>query len=56
MYVCTLNEMIEQMRAGGIKSLSGDFEAEGVVGVPAVPLASRSGERIIVKVKSADFR
>ncbi len=32
-----------------------EFEAEGVVGVPAVPLYTRRGDRIVVKVKGCDF-
>jgi hypothetical protein len=32
-----------------------EFEAEGVVGTPAVPLFNRKGERIIVKLKGCDL-
>jgi hypothetical protein len=34
----------------------GDFEAEGIVARPKVPLFNRKGERIITKIKGVDFR
>lgn len=34
----------------------GNFEAEGIVARPAVPLFDRQGKRIITKVKARDFR
>jgi len=40
----------------GLKSQWGDFEAEGIVARPTVPLFNRKGDRIIVKVKAVDFR
>ena len=40
----------------GMRSEWGDFEAEGIVGVPAVPLHTREGKRIIIKIKGKDFR
>jgi hypothetical protein len=55
-HVCSLNQMIEMMQADRLMSAIGNHEAEGVVGVPAVPLVTRSGERVIVKVKSVDFK
>lgn len=50
----SLWEAIYEVEAG-MTSVYGDFFAEGVVGTPTVPLFSRSGERIITKVKHADF-
>ena len=40
----------------GIGSALGNFEAEGVVGVPCVPLLDRMGRRIVCKVKCKDYR
>lgn len=34
----------------------GDFEAEGIVAVPKIPLFNRAGSRIITKIKAKDFR
>lgn len=53
--VCTLNEVIATVATGNLFSDWGPFRAEGVVGTPAVPLFTRSGHRVIVKVKAADF-
>lgn len=39
-----------------MRSAWGDFEAEGIVARPAVPLFNRKGERIITKIKAVDFR
>lgn len=39
----------------GLKSSWGDFEAEGIVARPVVPMFNRKGERIIVKIKGVDF-
>ena len=41
---------------GGLKSAWGDFLAEGVVPRTDVGLMSRSGERIITKIKHRDFK
>jgi hypothetical protein len=41
---------------GLLLSKWGEFEAEGIVARPTVPLFNRRGERIITKVKSVDFR
>lgn len=41
---------------GGLKSTWGNFEAEGIVARPEVPMFNRKGERIICKVKAVDFR
>lgn len=40
----------------GLKSMWGNFEAEGIVARPVVPLFNRKGERIIAKIKARDFR
>lgn len=53
--ICTLNQMIEHV-SHGIMSRWGDFLAEGVVGVPIVPLNNKSGKRVITKIKTADFK
>ena len=42
--------------SGGLKSQWGDFEAEGIVARPVVPLFNRKGERIITKIKTKDFK
>lgn len=39
-----------------MRSQWGDFEAEGIVARPAIPLFNRKGERIITKIKVVDFR
>lgn len=41
---------------GGLCSQWGDFEAEGIVARPVVPLFNRKGERIVAKIKAKDFR
>lgn len=38
------------------KSTFGDFQAEGIVARPMVPLAARNGSRIITKIKCCDFK
>lgn len=50
----TLYEAI-RMAIPGIRSEWGDFQAEGLVCRPEVPLFTRSGQRVIVKVKTTDF-
>ncbi len=40
----------------GMKSEWGDFLSEGIVARPATELLSRSGERIITKIKHRDFK
>lgn len=40
----------------GLQSIWGDFEAEGIVARPAVPMFDRKGERIITKIKAVDFK
>jgi hypothetical protein len=39
----------------GIRSAWGDFDAEGIVMRPKVELKTRSGSRIIAKIKGRDF-
>lgn len=41
---------------GGLQSKWGEFEAEGIVARPTVPLFNRLGDRIIVKIKGKDFK
>lgn len=41
---------------GRLTSQWGDFEAEGIVARPKVPLFNRKGERIICKIKAVDFK
>lgn len=50
----TLYDVIDRARYG-IISTWGDFEAEGIVARPKVELKTRSGERIITKIKCRDF-
>lgn len=50
----TIEEAIKRVKHG-IKSAWGDFQAEGLVGVPVSNLYKRNGERIIVKLKTRDF-
>lgn len=50
----TLNEMVEIARCG-FHSEWGEFSAEGIVARPATELKTRSGHRIITKIKHRDF-
>lgn len=50
----TLYECIDRVRSG-IKSEWGNFQAEGIVARPKVELFTRSGNRIITKIKHRDF-
>jgi len=50
----TLNDMIKLVE-GGFKSNWGDFIAEGIVARPEIELKTRSGDRIITKLKYKDF-
>lgn len=50
----TLKKWVEYV-AQGFKSKWGDFEAEGVVVQPAIPLSKRNGDRIITKICSRDY-
>lgn len=40
----------------GLQSAWGEFEAEGIVARPVVPLFNRKGERIVCKIKGKDFK
>lgn len=51
----TLAEMVESAMKG-IASVWGDFEAEGYVARPSTELKTRSGNRLITKIKCKDFR
>lgn len=50
----TLTEAINQV-SDGFTSTFGDFRAEGIVLRPTVDLMTRSGHRIIAKIKERDF-
>jgi len=50
----TLEECVELCRDGFL-SMWGDFQAEGIVARPDVELRTRSGHRIITKIKCRDF-
>jgi len=50
----TLHDAVELAKAG-IKSMWGDFQAEGIVARPKVEMLTRNGDRIIAKVKCRDF-
>jgi hypothetical protein len=39
----------------GIRSTWGDFEAEGIVARPKTELMTRSGHRLVAKIKCRDF-
>lgn len=41
---------------GFLASRWGNFEAEGIVARPKIPLFDRQGKRIITKIKAVDFR
>ena len=43
------------MAKAGIKSTWGDFQAEGIVARPKAELLTRSGHRIVAKIKCRDF-
>ncbi len=50
----SLTRMVELAR-DGFKSQWGDFQAEGIVARPRIELKTRSGHRIITKIKHKDF-
>lgn len=41
---------------GTLQSQWGNFDAEGIVARPVVPMFDRKGQRIITKIKAVDFR
>ena len=51
----TLPQLVDVAKQG-FRSTWGDFEAEGIIARPATDLRTRSGQRIITKVKCKDFR
>jgi len=51
----TINEAIELVKPG-FKSTFGDFIAEGLVIKPKIELYTRTGQRIITKIKYEDFK
>lgn len=51
----TLYDAIDLVK-NNLKSAWGDFEAEGIVARPTTELFTRSGDRIIAKIKARDFR
>lgn len=50
----TLHDAVAQAKAG-IRSTWGAFQAEGIVARPKTELKTRSGERLITKIKCRDF-
>lgn len=50
-----LVEMSNKVR-DGFKSAWGDFQAEGIVARPLEDIFNRKGERIVVKLKTKDFK
>jgi len=52
---CSLDDAEALVRDVGLTSHWGDFEAEGVVCVPVVPLFARDGHRVITKIKHKDY-
>ncbi len=46
----------EMIHVPPMRSTWGDFEAEGIIARPVVPMFDRKGERIITKIKAVDFR
>ncbi len=53
--VGTLQDMVNLVKEG-FKSLWGDFLAEGIVAIPKTELRTRSGQRMITKIKHKDFK
>lgn len=50
----TLDDAISTVQLG-LRSIWGDFEAEGIVARPMCELMARNGKRIITKIKGRDF-
>jgi ATP-dependent RNA circularization protein (DNA/RNA ligase family) len=50
----TLHDAVAHAKAG-IRSAWGDFQAEGIVARPKTELKTRSGHRLIAKIKCRDF-
>lgn len=51
----TLSDMVEMTRRG-FNSKWGDFKAEGIVARPETELLTKTGDRIITKIKHKDFK
>ena len=51
----TLNDAVD-LAWRGITSKFGDFQAEGIVARPVTELKTRSGARVIAKIKCGDFK
>jgi len=52
---CSIPDAIETIRHGVPSAWDHDKQAEGLVGVTALGLLGRDGQRLIVKVKAKDF-
>lgn len=52
---CSIPDAIETVRNGVPSAWDHDHQAEGLVGVTALGLLGRDGQRLIVKVKAKDF-
>lgn len=50
----TLQDAVNMVK-NGMKSMWGDFQAEGLVLRPEIELSARNGERIITKIKCRDY-
>lgn len=53
--VGTLEDAVDLVATKGLESMWGNFPAEGIVARPEVELQTRSGARIIAKIKACDF-
>lgn len=51
----TLHECIKRVSSGSVLSTWGNFKAEGIVARPMYELQTRTGDRIITKIKYKDF-
>lgn len=47
---------VKRWGSGTLQSRWGNFEAEGIVARPVVPMFDRKGQRIITKIKAVDFK
>lgn len=58
MFIDTLTEIENYVKYGVVSMVAenDNVMAEGVVCVPSVPLFDNKGERIIVKVKTKDYK
>jgi len=50
-----LMEAIDRVRLGICSDWPGDFNMEGLVGQPLIPLNMRNGQQVICKLKTKDF-